>query len=302
MMEINSISIEDLLKTVGPYKIIGGGPKNVTNITTIREGKAGTFTWLNPSRQDKAQLISESNAGFVVMHEEELFEPKLNQLFIKVSNPKLVYIKALSSILKSDLPALIHPSAIVSPEATIHLRVNIGPFCVIEKCEIGEGTVVESHCKIGNGTRIGKRVKIASGVIIGSDGFGYVENDDGSKIKFPHIGGVIIGDDVEIGANTCIDRGTLGNTVIKEGAKIDNLVHIAHNVVIGRNTAIIANAMIGGSTEIGDNAWVAPSATIRDAVIIGSSSTIGLGALVTKSIPDNQVWAGFPAKFIRENE
>lgn len=302
MMEINTISIEDLLKTVGSYKIIGGGPKNVTNISTIREGKAGTFTWLNQSRRDKAQLISESNAGFVVMHEEELFEPKLNQLFIKVSNPKLVYVKALSSLLKFDRPALIHPSAIVSPEATIHQRVCIGPFCVIEKCEIGEGTVVESHCKIGNGTRIGKRVSIASGVIIGSDGFGYVEDDDGSKIRFPHIGEVIIGDDVEIGANTCIDRGTLGNTVIKEGAKIDNLVHIAHNVVIGRNAAIIANAMIGGSTEIGDNAWVAPSATIRDAVIIGSSSMIGLGSLVTKSIPDNQVWAGFPAKFIRENE
>jgi UDP-3-O-[3-hydroxymyristoyl] glucosamine N-acyltransferase len=112
---------------------------------------------------------------------------------------------------------------------------------------------------------------------------------------------VIIEDCVDIGANTCIDRGTLGNTVIRRGAKIDNLVHIAHNVVVGENTMVIANAMIGGSTEIGADSWVAPSATLRDAIQIGAASTVGLGAVVTKSVPDGEVWAGNPAKFLRRS-
>jgi len=117
--------------------------------------------------------------------------------------------------------------------------------------------------------------------------------------RFPHIGGVQIEDDVEIGANTCIDRGTLGNTRIRKGAKIDNLVHIAHNVDVGENTAIIANAMIAGSTKIGANTWIAPSACLRDAINIGKDATVGLAALVTKDIPDGELWAGFPARKIR---
>ena len=109
-------------------------------------------------------------------------------------------------------------------------------------------------------------------------------------------GRVIIEDDVEIGTNTSIDRGTLGNTLIKTGVKIDNLVHIAHNVTIGKHTMIIANSLIGGSTIIGDHCWIAPSATIRDAVNVGDNVTIGMGAVVTKDIPSGEIWAGSPAR------
>jgi UDP-3-O-[3-hydroxymyristoyl] glucosamine N-acyltransferase len=118
--------------------------------------------------------------------------------------------------------------------------------------------------------------------------------------SFPHVGGVEIEDDVEIGANTCIDRGSLGNTIVRRGAKIDNLVHIAHNVVVGRNAFVIANAMIGGSTILGDGSWTSPSATLRDGIRIGDGATVGLGAVVTKSIPDGAVWMGTPARPISE--
>ena len=131
---------------------------------------------------------------------------------------------------------------------------------------------------------------------IGGTGFGYEKNTDGEFELFPHIGGVRIEKNVDIGANTCIDRGTLGNTIIGAGSKIDNLVHIAHNVKIGRNCAIIAHSMIGGSTVINDNCWVAPSACVRDGISIGSNSIIGLGSVVVKPIPDNEVWAGNPAR------
>ncbi|MDX9907755.1 MAG: UDP-3-O-(3-hydroxymyristoyl)glucosamine N-acyltransferase, partial [Bacteroidales bacterium] len=125
---------------------------------------------------------------------------------------------------------------------------------------------------------------------------GYQRNSYNKLEKFPHIGGVIIEDDVEIGANTCIDRGTLGNTVIKKGAKVDNLVHVAHNVTIGNHAAIIANTMIGGSTVIEDYAWIAPSVSLMNGLSVGKGATAGLGAVVTKNIPDNETWAGNPAR------
>ena len=118
----------------------------------------------------------------------------------------------------------------------------------------------------------------------------------GAFEKFPHVGGVQIGDTVEIGANTCIDKGTLGDTVIGDGSKIDNLVHIAHNVKVGRSCAIIAHCMVGGSTVIGDYSWVAPSSCLRDQLVIGRHATIGLGSVVTKAVADGDTVYGVPAR------
>lgn len=300
-MYMISTRLDEFIRGIDSYEIVGYSNSEVTNIVPISSGSDGSFTWLNSDRKDKDTLISQTDSTFVVMHRDETFNPKDGQIFIKVNNPKLFFVKAVSRYSTNNMIAHIHQTAVISKEAIIHPNVRIGAFCVIEKCTIDEGTIIDSHTKIGEDTTIGKRVKIASGVVIGSDGFGYVEDENGLQIKFPHIGGVIIEDDVEIGANTCIDRGTLDYTLLKSNSKIDNLVHIAHNVIIGHNSLIIANTMIGGSTVIGDHSWVAPSATIRDGISVGSSSVVGLGALVTKSIPDNQVWAGFPAKFIRDN-
>jgi len=300
MTSINSISIYDFLEGQINYSLQGENKSLVTNISAITDSDNGTFSWLNPTRLDKEVLVEKTKAGFIVIDSDEVFEPKENQMFIRVSNPKLFYIKTISKFLNSKSLSGIHSTSIVSPLAKIHPSVTIGPFCIIGECEIGEETVIDSNCKIGDNTKISKRVKIGTGVVIGGDGYGYVDDIDGSKLRFPHIGGVIIFDDVEIGSNTCIDKGTLSNTVINQGVKIDNLVHIAHNVVIGKNSMIVANVVIGGSTLIGENSWIAPSATLRDGISIGSRSTVGLGALVTKSIPSNEIWAGFPAKFIRD--
>lgn len=301
-MEFKPVPIEELLSGFDNFELVGTADHNISNIASISEANSGTLTWLKPGKSDKDTLIESTAAGFIVMHRDEKYVPKTGQVFIKVDDPKLFYVKVLTRLLRSGEKAGIHPTSVIDPGAVIHPTVQIGPFCVVEKCEIGEGTVIESHCRIGWGTTIGSHVKIASGVVIGSDGYGYVDDVDGSRIKFPHIGGVLIGNHVDIGANTCIDRGTLGNTIIKDGAKIDNLVHVAHNVIIGKNAAVIANAMIGGSTEIGDGAWIAPSATLRNGISIGASSTVGLAALVTKSVPDNEVWAGFPAKPLPKKE
>ncbi len=149
-------------------------------------------------------------------------------------------------------------------------------------------------------TIIGNNVVINPGTVIGSEGFGYQRREDKKLEKFPHFGGVIIEDDVEIGSNTSIDRGTLKNTIIRKGSKIDNLVHIAHNVEIGEYCLIIANSMIGGSAKIKKYSWVAPSASILNGIEIGENSTIGMGAVVVKSVPNNQTWAGVPARPLEE--
>lgn len=155
---------------------------------------------------------------------------------------------------------------------------------------------------VGQRVKLGRNVIIHSGTVIGEDGLGFVKDENNEWVKFPHFGRVIIEDNVEIGANCVIDRGTLGDTVIGRGTKIENLVHVAHNAKIGKHCSIVAVTYIGGSSVIGDYAWVGPQVCIRDQIKIGSNCLIGMGSVVTKDIPDNWVVMGTPAKFVRYNE
>jgi UDP-3-O-[3-hydroxymyristoyl] glucosamine N-acyltransferase len=147
----------------------------------------------------------------------------------------------------------------------------------------------------------GSNVVIGKNVVIGGEGFGY-EFDDDVLVKFPHYGGVIIESDVDIGNNTCIDRGALGNTIIMKGTKIDNLVHIAHNVEIGERCLVVANVGIGGSVKIGNDCYIGFGATIKNGVKIGNNVVVGMGAVVLRDIPDNEVWVGNPARNINEKK
>jgi UDP-3-O-[3-hydroxymyristoyl] glucosamine N-acyltransferase len=145
-----------------------------------------------------------------------------------------------------------------------------------------------------------KNIIVHATAVIGADGFGYERNEKGELEKFPSIGGVIIEDNVEIGACTCIDRGTLGDTIIREGCKIDNLVHIAHNVEIGKHSIIVAHATICGSAQIGEYCWIGPHAVIRDKVTVGNRVMVGMGAVVTKDVPDGVTVMGVPAREVEK--
>lgn len=137
---------------------------------------------------------------------------------------------------------------------------------------------------------------IGAYTVIGKDGFGWIRMEDNTLKKFPHAGNVVIEKNVVIGSNTCIDRAAVGSTVIGEGTKIDNLVHVAHGVKIGKNCLIVAGTIIGGSVEIGDNCFIGMGAKIKNKVTIGNGVTIGAGAVVLKNVPDGETWAGVPAK------
>ncbi len=240
-------------------------------------------------------LLGGRKVGCVILNEKDRKGDKFNFPVIWVKNPKLAFASVLREIDREKLSAFnpgISPHAFVSPKAKIAASAHIGPFCFIgEDAEIGENSILVSGVYIGNGSKIGNNCLLYSnvsvregclignfcilhcGCVIGSDGYGYAQSEKG-HIKIAQIGGVKIGDNVEIGANTCIDRATMGFTEIGDGCKIDNLVHIAHNVKTGRNCLIIAQAGIAGSSKIGNNVIIAGQAGISDHVEIGDNSII----------------------------
>jgi UDP-3-O-[3-hydroxymyristoyl] glucosamine N-acyltransferase len=290
-------TISDLFPYLGENYEIVGKPDGCyfNNVKPINEADIATLVWVNPLHNDKHQLLSATKAMIIISgHEMEI--STYDKVLIKVDQPKLVFLRVVGALFSKKIEYGVHPTAFIHPEAELHAETYIGPFCYVGVARIGRGTIIKGHCHISDNTIIENNVIIHPGTVIGADGYGYARNEKGELEKFPHIGGVHIESNVEIGSSTCIDRGTLGNTHIQEGAKIDNLVHIAHNVSVGKNAAVIANAMVGGSTSIGKNSWIAPSACLRDGISIGADVTVGLGALVTKSIPDGEVWTGFPAK------
>lgn len=189
---------------------------------------------------------------------------------------------------------------VVSSGAEIDPTAVIGCNCsIVGNVRIGAHTVIGHNVVIQGNVRIGEGCHIQSGAVIGSDGFGYYFKDDGAIEKAEHFGGVEIGNEVEIGGNACIDRGTIDDTVIGDKSKIDNLVHIAHNVQIGRYVCVVAGAVVCGSARLHDGAYVAPGGIVRNQLEVGKDGFVGLGAVVTRPVGNGEVVAGVPAKAVR---
>jgi UDP-3-O-[3-hydroxymyristoyl] glucosamine N-acyltransferase len=294
-----SIPVQTILEMLDDesVQIIGSAERVVTKPRPIHEAEAETdITFCNRSDETALELMSASGAGVILCLPLEGLEPlAAHKTLIVTQNPRLHFLRIVQHFFVPPKPQGIHPSAVIDPEAVIDPTAYIGPLTYVGKSEIGSNSVIMGHVYIYDDVKIGRNVTIHAGTVIGADGFGYERNAEGELEKFPHVGGVVIEDDVEIGSNTSIDRGTLGNTILRTGSKIDNLVHIAHNVVVGRHAVVIAHALIGGSTIIGDQAWIAPCACVRDKLTIGQSSIVGLGAVVVKDVADNVTVMGNPA-------
>lgn len=280
------------------WEILGDpSDKYFTEAKAIFEASKDSLVWVNPTRRDRQQLVEETKAAVIICDRTIDITDKLtrNKCFVIVASPKLIYLRIVAALFSTKMKYGIHPSAVIEPEAEIHSETYIGPFTYIGRSRIGKGSIVQGHCHISDGVTIGERVTIDVGAVVGREGFGFAKNEAGKWERFPHIGGVLIHDDVEIGANTCVARGTLGNTELRAGAKIDCHVQVGHNAIVGKGAIIAAFAVISGSSVVGDDAWVAPGAVITDGITIGQGATIGPGAVVLSSISDFAKVVGKPA-------
>ena len=281
----------------------------ITGVSGIKEAQEGDITFLT----DKKSLneISGLNASAVIV-KEEMKDLAVSMLI--VDNPQYIFARALEIFYvkpyhpsgvsdKAFIGNDVHMGDDVSVQALAYIndnvilgaRVTVSPGVFIGKgVSIGDGSVIYPNVTIRENVRIGKKVIVHSGTVIGSDGFGYV-SEKGIHYKIPQVGRVIIEDSVEIGANVCIDRATVENTIIGCGTKIDNLVQIAHNVKIGKNCLILGQTGISGSVEIGDGVVLAGQVGVRDHVKIGSRAMVGAQSGIGNDIPDGQIYSGSPA-------
>jgi len=236
--------------------------KEIISFASLDKATSTDLSFCKFKGQKGLEMITSSNAGLIISCGQYVPGKRL----IIVSNPRLWFIKVVREFFLPRQPPGIHPSAVINYD------------CV----------------------EIGKNVRIGPNSSIGFEGFGFEGDGNGVYHRFPHIGKVIIGDDVEIGANTCIDRGALDDTIIGDGTKIDNLVHVAHNVRIGKNCMIIALTCLGGGVIIEDGAYVGIGASIRNQRKIGEKAFIGMGAVVVKDVDPGVTVIGNPAKPMRK--
>jgi UDP-3-O-[3-hydroxymyristoyl] glucosamine N-acyltransferase len=288
----------------------GDDDVNITGLGGIGSAGVGDITF---AMNEKHLANAEKSDVSCILTDHDV--RKSSKPLIRVKNPKLSFLVIYNTLTyQKEIEAFVHPTAVVSASAQIENNVSIGPGVVIEdNVTIGDHVMIESNTVIKKGSRIGsfshiypnvtlydnttlgKNVIIHAGAVIGADGFGYVK--EGGKIyKFPQLGFVIIEDNVEIGANTTIDGGSLSNTVIGSGTKIDNLCQIAHNVKIGNNMLMAAQSGIAGSTTIGNDVTMGGRAAVTDNVSVGNNVIIGGGSGVIGDIDDNAVVWGLPAR------
>jgi len=295
-----------------PYE--GDGTVILTGVADLKVAGEGEVVFM--AQRKFRPLLDSSLAAAAILPPDE---PCGRMPVIRSSDPQRDFVRAQEFFFFPAYPTPgIHAQAQVSSTARIGQDVCVGAFSVIgDGVEIGNGTVIHPHVTVYPGVKIGtdcvihshaslredvvlgRRVILHNGAVIGADGFGYLPLKDNARKKVPQMGTVIIEDDVEIGANSTVDRGTLGNTVIHRGAKIDNLVQVAHNVEIGENSVVMAQVGIAGSSRTGKNVILAGQAGIPDHIAIGDNSVIAAQAGVISDIPADTMVAGSPHMDIR---
>jgi UDP-3-O-[3-hydroxymyristoyl] glucosamine N-acyltransferase len=290
----------------------GDGEVDIYGVAALKSADQGELAYL-----DRGRDLVESNASCVIVTSEEARQHYANS--ITVSDPKLAFAKVAAELHREDWKVQPnHPTAVIAESASVRADY-VGAFV-----SVGENSYIGEGCRIHDGVRIGKNVNIRkftvlhanstvydnvsigddcvihSGAVIGADGFGYVKDENGIHVKFPQIGTVVIEDNVEIGANSCVDRGALGETRIGTGTKIDNLVQIAHNVQIGKNCIIVAMSGISGSSVLEDDVVLAGQVGIADHVTLKKGVVIAAkSAVYSNKVISNGIWAGIPARPVK---
>jgi UDP-3-O-[3-hydroxymyristoyl] glucosamine N-acyltransferase len=316
--------IQSILSDTGIEYSFLGPQTMITGVSSLKEATQDDLSFCWYEGENAISLISESKAGVILCKKsiEEMArsnsiitnqsltgteglshhsKDQKEQQLIFLENPRLVFVQLVNRIMKKKSMPSISPQAIISNSAKLGIDCTIGDFVKIgDNCTVGDSTVIGDGVKLVQNCLIGNNCIIQPGVIIGADGFAYERHQGGELERFPHMRGVKIGNNVEICSNCSIARGSLSDTVIGDGTKLDALVHIAHNVVIGKNCELTAGTIVGGSTRIGDMAWTGLNSTLKDNIRIGNNVIIASGASVIRNVQDGDIVAGVPAKSIKE--
>ncbi len=289
-------------------EVYGDGNVLISGVAVIEHAGSGEIAFLaRPSGFSKfgkfrggalivKEPVSEYSGPLILHHHPQLAFARIIEFFHpRHFEPRGVHPSAhvgRECLIERDVT--ISAGAFLGDRVVIGDRVTISPGVVLgDEVQVGEGSFLAPNVSVNPGCVIGRNVILHSGVVIGSDGFGYVREGD-LQVKVPQVGNVIIEDDVEIGANSCVDRATLGSTIIKRGVKIDNLVQIAHNVIVGEHSIIVSQGGISGSSTLGHHVVMAGQAGVADHVEVGNNVIMGGRAGATKNIPSGSVVAGFP--------
>lgn len=305
-----------LAELVGAEVPDHAGEREIGGVASLQEAREGDITFFGNPRYLGQLRISKASAVIVPRD----FNEKIAPVLLHVDNPSAAFASVVAAFAPVDPPPPlgVHPSALVDSTAALGSGVSVGPLAIIEAgAEVGEGSFIGASCVIGRDVRMGKnchlypgsvirercilgdRVILQPGAVIGSCGFGY-EFQGGRHVKIPQTGIVEIGNDVEIGANTTIDRARFGRTMIGEGSKIDNLVQIAHNVQIGPHTIICSQVGIAGSTRVGSYVTLAGQVGLAGHLEIGDKAVIGAQSGLSKNVPAESMVLGAPAKPMKE--
>ena len=262
-----------------------GSNRVITNVFGIAHLKKNSLSFIN--RKGYTEDISVG--GLEIVNDEYDIQKESKNSYIISENPRLDFVKIFNNFFKPRNEIKISHSIVFGENSKIGKNVTIGEYCVIgDNVIIGDDTILNNHVVIEANTIIGDNCYIKSGAIIGEDGFGFERDENNIPLRFPHIGNVVIGNNVEIGAKTTIARGALESTIIKDNVKINDQVHIAHNTVIDEKTLIAGCVNISGSVFIGKECWISSNSTIKDGVSIGNNAFIGIASIITKNIKDNE--------------
>lgn len=284
---------------------IHGNPEGivVNKLSDPQNVDETTLDWISDRRDDKQTLAENSKAKSILVTSEVKYTENImhqGKVLVVLANPKMAIAKVGNKFFVAKPTPQIHKTATIHPNAVIGKNVFIGANASIGECIIGDNCIIHSNVVIYGKTKIGNSVKIHSGAIICVEGLGCIREDNAQLVEFPQLGGVIIEDNVYIGANTHIASGSLSDTFIGRGCKINGMSFVGSNCYLGENVWITGGSMIAGSVIVGENTTIYSKAVIRDQIRIGKNATIGMGAVVTKNIPDNKICIGNPAQIIEQ--
>ena len=290
-----ALSLGQIIESLGG-RLVGDPQYLIEKIAPLDTAQANALSFLSNPKY-KSQLAT-TLAGCVIVSPEVAESTDTPAALIVADNP-YHYFARLTQLWRQHLPKddvpMVHPSAVIHPSASVHATARIGPLCVVERgARIGAQTWLKSSVSVGEDCQIGERCILHAGVVVGADGFGFAMFE-GRWEKIEQLGAVRIGNDVEIGANTCIDRGALDDTVLEDGVKLDNLVQIGHNVHVGANTAMAGCAGVAGSAKIGANCTVGGGAVVLGHLQLADGVHISAASVVMRSIRQPGQYSGvFP--------